>query len=44
MKNTVPVFFSIDDNYAPYLAVALVSAIENCDKSKEYKESGYPAG
>lgn len=37
MKNTVPVFFSIDDNYAPYLAVALVSAIENCDKSKEYK-------
>ena len=31
----IPVFFSTDDNYIPFLDVALASLIENA--SKEYK-------
>lgn len=36
-KQTIPVFFSIDDNYAPYLSVALASAIKNSSKQRSYK-------
>ena len=34
-NNEIPIFFSTDDNYAPYLDVAIASLIENA--SKEYK-------
>ena len=34
-EGEIPVFFSTDDNYAPFLDVALASLIENA--SKEYK-------
>lgn len=33
----IPVFFSIDDAYAPYLSVALASAQKNCNKERSYK-------
>lgn len=33
----IPVFFTIDDNYAPYMAVAVNSAVKNCDKSRRYR-------
>lgn len=37
-KQLIPVFFSCDDNYAPYLAVAIKSLIENGNKEKyEYE-------
>lgn len=32
----IPVFFSIDDNYAPYLAVALRSAIDNAAPDRRF--------
>lgn len=32
MKTTVPIFFSVNDAYAPYLATALVSIRENLSK------------
>lgn len=35
--NEIPVFFTIDDAYAPFLGVALRSAIENSDKTRNYK-------
>ena len=35
--NTIPVFFTIDNNYAPYLAVALNSAIKNSSPERSYK-------
>jgi hypothetical protein len=34
-KNEIPIFFSTDDNYIPYLDIAIASLIENA--SKEYK-------
>lgn len=33
----IPIFFSIDDSYAPYLAVALNSAIKNSSPEREYR-------
>ncbi len=36
-KPIIPVFFSIDDGYAPYLAVALNSAVKNSSKENNYK-------
>lgn len=33
----IPIFFSIDDGYAPYLAVALNSAIQNCSQERNYR-------
>lgn len=33
----IPVFFSTDDNYIPYLDIAIASLIENASKSYEYK-------
>lgn len=37
MSNIIPVFFTIDDGYAPFLSVALDSAIKNSSKEKTYK-------
>lgn len=33
----IPVFFTIDNSYAPFLAVALHSAIENASADRQYK-------
>lgn len=35
--NTIPVFFTIDNGYAPFLSVALDSAIKNSSKENNYK-------
>lgn len=37
MNTEIPVFFSIDDGYSPFLAAALCSAIKNCDKSRRFR-------
>lgn len=37
MNKEIPIFFSIDNSYAPYLAVALNSAIKNSSKDRNYK-------
>lgn len=36
-NNEIPVFFSIDDGYAPFLSVALYSAIKNSSRNRNYK-------
>ncbi len=36
-ENLIPVFFTVDDGYAPFLAVALKSMIDNSDPEKNYK-------
>lgn len=35
-KGIVPIFFSCDNNYAPYLSVALVSAVKNSSSDRNY--------
>lgn len=37
MNREIPIFFTIDDGYAPFLAVALNSAIKNADPQRQYK-------
>lgn len=37
MKKEIPIFFTIDDKYAPYLSVAIQSIIENSSKKYNYK-------
>lgn len=37
MNREIPIFFTIDDSYAPFLAVALNSAIKNSDSQRNYK-------
>lgn len=37
MKNVIPVFFTIDNGYAPFLSVALKSAIKNSTKENTYR-------
>ncbi len=37
MNREIPIFFSIDDGYAPFLAVALNSAIKNSNPERRYK-------
>ena len=37
MNREIPIFFTIDDSYAPFLAVALNSAIKNSDPQRNYK-------
>ena len=37
MDKIIPIFFTIDDNYAPFLATALTSAIDNCSAARNYK-------
>ena len=36
-KDIIPIFFTIDDGYAPYLATALVSAIKNSSPDRRYR-------
>ena len=36
-KQTIPVFFTIDDQYAPYLAVAVCSLIKNASRDYHYR-------
>lgn len=36
-QNEIPVFFAIDDLYAPYLSVALHSAIQNASPLRSYR-------
>ena len=35
-KQIIPIFFAVDDEYIPFLAVALQSLIENSSKENEY--------
>ena len=37
MNKEIPIFFTIDDSYAPFLAVALNSAIKNANPKRQYK-------
>ncbi len=37
MNKEIPIFFTIDDGYAPFLAVALNSMIKNADPNRQYK-------
>lgn len=36
MNREIPIFFTIDDGYAPFLAVALNSAIKNSNPQRRY--------
>ena len=36
-KEEIPIFFAIDDNYAPFFAVALTSLLDNASKDYFYK-------
>lgn len=37
MNREIPIFFTIDDGYAPFLSVALNSAIQNASQDRQYK-------
>jgi lipopolysaccharide biosynthesis glycosyltransferase len=37
IKNLIPVFFTIDNSYAPYLDCAVRSMVENASKANDYK-------
>jgi len=37
MNREIPIFFSVDDTYAPFLAVALNSAIKNSNPDRRYR-------
>ena len=37
MYREIPIFFTIDDSYAPFLAVALNSAIKNANPDRNYR-------
>ena len=36
-KTLIPIFFTIDDGYAPYLGVAIKSLIDNASKDYRYR-------
>lgn len=36
-RQDIPIFFTIDDEYAPYLGVAMLSLMENASKDYNYK-------
>ena len=36
-EEVIPVFFAIDNEYAPFLSVALNSAIKNSSANRKYK-------
>ena len=36
-QKEIPIFFSVDDNYAPFLAAALNSAVKNASSNRQYK-------
>ena len=35
-KKVIPIFFTVDDNYTPFLSVVLSSIIDNCSKDYHY--------
>lgn len=37
MSREIPLFFAVDDNYAPFLAVALTSAIRHASPARRYR-------
>ena len=37
MRNEIPIFFSTDDNYIPYLDVAISSLVANASKDYDYR-------
>lgn len=37
LKQTIPIFFAVDDRYTPYLAVSIRSLIDNASKNFNYK-------
>ena len=37
MRREIPIFFSTDDNYIPYLDVTIISLIENASKDYNYR-------
>jgi len=37
MQREIPIFFTIDDGYAPFLAVALTSAVRHIDPARGYR-------
>ena len=37
INNEIPIFFSTDDNYIPYLDIAIASLIENASKDHKYR-------
>ena len=37
MKHKIPIFFATDDNYIPFLGVAMRSLIDNASKDYDYK-------
>lgn len=36
-RKDIPIFFTIDNTYAPYVSCAILSMIENCSKEYDYK-------
>ena len=36
-RQLIPIFFSVDDNYAPYLSVAVTSLVSNASKNYDYE-------
>ena len=37
MNQNVPIFFASDENYVPYLDVAIISIIKNASKNNNYE-------
>ncbi|MCQ2449650.1 MAG: glycosyltransferase family 8 protein [Clostridia bacterium] len=37
IQGEIPIFFSINDNYAKFLAAALCSAVQNCSSKRKYR-------
>ena len=36
-NQVIPVFFTLDDNYIPFFAVALQSLVDNSSKENDYE-------
>ena len=36
MENNIPIVFSVDENYAPYLSVCICSLISNSSNTNNY--------
>ena len=36
-KNEIPIFFSINDQYAPYLSVAILSIVDHASFENHYR-------
>ena len=37
IRNEIPIFFAVDDNYVPFLCVALQSLTDNCSERYDYR-------